>query len=57
MALTRTVRLFIKNVAGCKPERTSITGETCPVVVFETLVQEVEDPSNGGPNYEALKVA
>ena len=40
IAITRTARLFIKNVAGCKSERTCITGETCPVVVFQTLVQE-----------------
>ena len=31
-------------------------GEVCPVVVSKNLVQEAESPSNGGPNYEALKV-
>jgi hypothetical protein len=31
-------------------------GEVCPVVVSKYFFQEVESPSNGGPNYEALKV-
>jgi hypothetical protein len=31
-------------------------GEVCPVVVSKYRFQPVEGPSNGGPNYEALKV-
>ncbi|MBT6757404.1 MAG: hypothetical protein HOA84_03645 [Candidatus Jacksonbacteria bacterium] len=31
-------------------------GEVCPVVVSKHRFQPVESPSNGGPNYEALKV-
>jgi hypothetical protein len=31
-------------------------GEVCPVVVSKRGIQPVEGPSNGGPNYEALKV-
>ena len=31
-------------------------GEVCPVVVSKSSFQGVESPSNGGPNYEALKV-
>ncbi len=31
-------------------------GEVCPVVVSKNPFQGVESPSNGGPNYEALKV-
>ena len=31
-------------------------GEVCPVVVSKYAFQRVESPSNGGPNYEALKV-
>ena len=31
-------------------------GEVCPVVVSKLLFQQDESPSNGGPNYEALKV-
>ncbi len=31
-------------------------GEVCPVVVSKCVFQYVESPSNGGPNYEALKV-
>ena len=49
-------RLFTKNVAKRNSERTSMLGEVCPVVVSKCVFQYVEGPSNGGPNYEALKV-
>ena len=49
-------RLFTKNVAKRNSERTSMLGEVCPVVVSKHRFQPVESPSNGGPNYEALKV-
>lgn len=50
-------RLFTKNVAERKSERMNMLGEVCPVVVSKLLFQQDESPSNGGPNYEALKVA
>jgi hypothetical protein len=49
-------RLFTKNVAKRSSERISMLGEVCPVVVSKRGIQPVEGPSNGGPNYEALKV-
>jgi len=33
-----------------------ILSETCPVVVSKLLFQGDESPSNGGRNYDALKV-
>jgi hypothetical protein len=50
-------RLFTKNVAKRSSERINMLGEVCPVVVSKCVLQDVESPSNGGPNYEALKVA
>ena len=49
-------RLFTKNIAKRSSERISMLGEVCPVVVSKCAFQCVESPSNGGPNYEALKV-
>ncbi len=56
-SLTRGVRLFNKNITGCKTERFSIAGDACPVRVSETWVQPGQGLVNGGPNLEALKVA
>ena len=39
ISITKMARLFTKNVAGCKSERMCITGETCPVAVFQTSFQ------------------
>ena len=49
-------RLFTKNVAERNSERTSMLGEVCPVVVSKHRFQPVEGPSNGGGNYDPLKV-
>ena len=38
-AITRAVRLFNKNLAFCKPEKASIEGDICPVLVLQTPVQ------------------
>ena len=57
VAVTRGGRLFNKNIAGCKPERVSTAGESCPVRVPEGRVQPEEGPVNGGGNYDPLKVA
>lgn len=54
---TRGGGLFNKNIASCKLETTSTTGETFPLLVTEYRVQPVEGPVKGGSNSNSLKVA
>jgi hypothetical protein len=57
VAVTRGVRLFNKNVSGCKSERMCIASDSCPVPVPESPVQGEEGLVNGGGNSDRLKVA
>jgi len=55
--MTRTDRLFNKNLATRKVLRLCMGGDVCPVPVLETLVQQDEELVNGGGNHDSLKVA
>ena len=49
-------RLFNKNTAFRNPQKVSMEGEVCPMLVSKYPFQGVQGLVNGGNNYNSLKV-